>query len=146
MRGSRGTYVCSFVYPSIHPSVPPGSLRPEIGMTNESPPVFYRTLSPSGPLPCFLSLQFTIMQSRATGITDHILPLGDLLLALSSSVPSSYMPNLTTPNPFPLYLLSQPLTHPPVTYLSPLTPSLSSAEPKVGRGGKRQCIDANNCS
>ena len=25
----------------------------------------------------FLSLQFTIMQIRATGIADHILPLGD---------------------------------------------------------------------
>ena len=71
--------------------------------TNKSPPVFYRTLSPSGPLPnkgtnklksscvlqdivpfgplpCFPSLQFTIRQSRATGIADHILPLGDLLL------------------------------------------------------------------
>ena len=47
--------------------------------TNESPPVFYRTLSPSGPLPCFLSFRFTTMQSRATGIADHILPLGDLL-------------------------------------------------------------------
>ena len=46
--------------------------------TNESPPVFYRTSSPSGPLPCFPSLQFTIRQSRATGIADHILPLGDL--------------------------------------------------------------------
>ena len=48
--------------------------------TNESPPVFYRTSSPSGPLPCFPSLQFTIRQSRATGIADHILPLGDLFL------------------------------------------------------------------
>ena len=47
------------------------------GWTNESPPVFYRTSSPSGPLPC-LSFQFTTMQSRATGIADHILPLGDL--------------------------------------------------------------------
>ena len=37
--------------------------------------VFYRTLSPSGPLPCF-----TIMQSRALGIADHILPVGVLLL------------------------------------------------------------------
>ena len=45
---------------------------------NESPPVFYRTLSPLGPLPCFLSLQFIIMQSRAMGIADYILPLGDL--------------------------------------------------------------------
>ena len=47
------------------------------GRTNESPPVFYRTSSPSGPLPCFPSLKFMIMQSRATGIADHILPLGD---------------------------------------------------------------------
>merc|ERR1712074_436580 len=52
------------------------------GMTNESPPVFYRTSSPSGPLPCFISLHFTITQSRATGIADHILPLGDLLRLL----------------------------------------------------------------
>ena len=36
-------------------------------------------MSPSGPLPCFLPLQFTIMQSRALGIADRILPLGDLL-------------------------------------------------------------------
>ena len=31
-------------------------------------------------VPCFPSLQFTITQSRATGIPNHILPLGDLLL------------------------------------------------------------------
>ena len=52
------------------------------GMTNESPPVFYRTSSPLGPLPCFPSLHITIMQSRATGIADHILPLGDLLILM----------------------------------------------------------------
>ena len=46
-------------------------------LTNKSPPVFYRTSSPSGPLPCSLSLTETIIQSRATGIADHILPLGD---------------------------------------------------------------------
>ena len=46
---------------------------------NESSPVFYKTSSPSGPLPCSPSLKFTITQSRATGIADHILPLGDLL-------------------------------------------------------------------
>ena len=50
------------------------------GLTNKSPPVFYRTLSPSGLLPCLPSLQFTITQSRATGIADHILRLDDLLL------------------------------------------------------------------
>ena len=47
--------------------------------TNISHPVFYRIVSPAGALPCFLSLQFAIMQSRATGITDHILTLGDCL-------------------------------------------------------------------
>ena len=41
-------------------------------------PLFYRTLSPLGPLPCFLSLQLTIMQSS---IAEHILPLGDLLIS-----------------------------------------------------------------
>ena len=51
---------------------------------NESPPVFYRTLSPLGPLPCFLSLQFIIMQSRATGIADHILPLAYSLVFQAS--------------------------------------------------------------
>ena len=50
--------------------------------TNErKSPVFYRTSSPVGPLPCFPSLQFTIMQSRVTGIADHILPWGDLLFS-----------------------------------------------------------------
>ena len=62
------------------------SQRPDLGLegpnggthkqtherTNESPPVFYRTLSPSGPLPCYPSHKLTIMQSRATGIADHI--------------------------------------------------------------------------
>merc|ERR1711905_48554 len=53
--------------------------------TNKSPPVFYRTSSPLGPLPCFFSFQFTIMQSKATGIADHILPLGDLFTFLSDT-------------------------------------------------------------
>ena len=44
-------------------------------------PLFYMTLFPSGPLPRFLSLQLKIMQSRATGITEHILPLGNLLIS-----------------------------------------------------------------
>ena len=57
------------------------------------PPVFYRTSSPSGPLPCFLSLQITIMQIRATGIADHILPLGDLLGPILTQI----LPN--SPNP-----------------------------------------------
>ena len=60
-------------------------------MMNKSPPVFYRTSSPSGPLPCFLSLQFTIVQSRATCIADHVLPLGDLLFVILS-VRSSVRP------------------------------------------------------
>ena len=44
------------------------------GRTNESPSVFYRTSSPSGPLPFFPSLTFTIMQSRATGILTTYCP------------------------------------------------------------------------
>ena len=48
------------------------------GRTKESPPVFYRTSFPSGG-PCFPSLKFSIMQSRAMGNADHILPLGDWL-------------------------------------------------------------------
>ena len=58
---------------------------------NKSPPVFYLTLSPLGPLLCFPSVKFTIMQSRATGIADHVLPLGDLLtlrLTLNDLPPS----------------------------------------------------------
>ena len=64
---------------------------------NESPPVFYRTSSPSGPLPCFPSLRFTITQSRATGIADHILPLGDLLQEFL--YPQGYKSQSAGPNP-----------------------------------------------
>ena len=59
-------------WPDLRPDRP--DWRPE------SSPVFYRTLSPSGPLPCFPSHKFTIMQSRATGVADQTLPLGDLLI------------------------------------------------------------------
>ena len=73
--------VCSFVH-SFVPPRPSQALNLMDGRTNEwtkeSPPVFYRTLSPLGPLPCFLSLKFTITQSRATGFADHILLLGKL--------------------------------------------------------------------
>ena len=48
------------------------------GWTNKSPLVFFRTLSPLRPLPCFPSVHFKFMQSREIGIADHILPLGDL--------------------------------------------------------------------
>ena len=44
------------------------------GQTNEQKS---RTSFPSGPLPC-LSFRLTTKQSRATGIADHVLPLGDL--------------------------------------------------------------------
>ena len=71
------------------------------GMTNESPPVFYRTSSPLGPLPCFPSLQFTITQSRATGIADHILPLGDLLYPLSGLLLGFHLIHQSSkPSPF----------------------------------------------
>ena len=83
--GSEGDFCLSF-HPSIRlfPQALSGlksvltDSRPE--RVDFSPPVFYRTLSPSGSLPCFPSLQFIITQSRATGIADHILPLGDLLI------------------------------------------------------------------
>ena len=42
--------------------------------------MFYRTSCPSGPLPCYPSPTITNRHSRATGIADHILPLGDWLL------------------------------------------------------------------
>ena len=69
------------LWPYISPLTPEIQPKRMDGWTNErankSPSVFYRTLSPSGPLPC-LSFQITTMQSRATGIADHVLPLGDL--------------------------------------------------------------------
>ena len=46
--------------------------------TNKSHPVFYRTSSPSGPLPCYPSPTIPYIHIRAMGIADHILPLGDL--------------------------------------------------------------------
>merc|ERR1712074_12703 len=52
------------------------------GRTNKSPPVFYRSSSPSGPLPCYPSPSIANIHSRATGIADHILPLGDWFLSL----------------------------------------------------------------
>ena len=63
-----------FVHLSIHPSDHPSvclSICWCVGMS-------VTTSSPLGPLPCFLSFRFTTMQSRATGIADHILTLGDL--------------------------------------------------------------------
>ena len=47
--------------------------------------VFYRTSPPLGPLPC-LSFRFTTKQSRAMGIADHVLTLGDLFAVLSTYV------------------------------------------------------------
>ena len=49
--------------------------------------MFYRTLFPIEPLPCFFSLQFIIMQSRVKEImqsNDHIFPLGDLFYRILS--------------------------------------------------------------
>ena len=90
-------FVCSFVRPppfqlkaQIPASRPNPSLKAKsqplgtIKQTNESSPVFYRTSSPSGPLPCLPSPSVANIQSRATGIADHILPLGDWLHYCSS--------------------------------------------------------------
>ena len=122
------------------------------GMMNESPPVFYRTSSPSGPLPCFPSLQFTITQSRATGIADHILPLGDLFrseispkrlistlsyiksplsgpkLALSDLEPAFLHPKSTLFSP---KLALPDSVSPPRPVFSPLWPELCPMRPQI---------------
>ena len=110
----------------------------------------YRTLFPSGPLPCFLSLQLTIMQSKATGIADHILPLGDLFLFSPLLIPDSFaQPNLSvnqtflgsgpeglddlcfyTSGNFLLLLLLLLLLHPPPSPRIPvLRPNIQSLGP-----------------
>ena len=57
------------------------TLSPSEPLPKNKIPLFYRTSFPSGLLPCSPSLQFTITQSRATGIAEHILPLDDLFKA-----------------------------------------------------------------
>ena len=60
--------------------------------------MFYRTSSPLGPLPCTLSLTETIIQSRAMGIADHILPLGDLLVVFGLCYrPNDPVTSITAP-------------------------------------------------
>ena len=49
---------------------------------NKNPPVFYRTSSPSGPLSCFLSLQYKIMKIRASRLWSK---LSNLLTTTSNS-------------------------------------------------------------
>ena len=44
------------------------------------PPVFYRTSSPSGPLPCSTERLLLTNQQQGKGSADHILPLGDWFL------------------------------------------------------------------
>ena len=113
----RGTFVCSFIWdlrlkfqplglnPSLEAQIPASRLKSQPQgsnlhtrmdrqmdkqtnkRTNESPPVFYRTSSPSGPLPCYPSATITNIPSRATGIADHILPLGDLFPLFLGSGP-----------------------------------------------------------
>ena len=51
--------------------------------TNESPPVFYKTSTPLGPLPCYQSPTITNIYSRAMSIADHVLPLGDWFTSLA---------------------------------------------------------------
>ena len=48
------------------------------------PPVFYRTLSPSGPLPCSLQKLPSSVTQQGKGTDDHLLPLGDWLLQVTS--------------------------------------------------------------
>ena len=42
------------------------------GRTNKSPPVFYRTSSPSGPLPCFLFNFKHNLLRQGMGTADHL--------------------------------------------------------------------------
>ena len=79
---------------------------------NESPPVFYMTLSSSRALPCFLSPQITIMQSMAMDIADHILPSAQTQNPFGAIDPShNLMPTYTnsgaldTADPLSLLLL-----------------------------------------
>ena len=102
------------------------------GRTNKSPPVFYRTSSPSGPLPCFLSLKFTIMQSRAKGIADHILPLGDWLVLKSGL--SGLKLDLSSLKSGPLRPQIKPLgpqTKPLRPKIRPLRPQIRPFKPQA---------------
>ena len=50
--------------------------RTDVYTDGQIPPVFYRTLSPSGPLPCSpLNFNHTLLK-QGTGTADHLLPLG----------------------------------------------------------------------
>ena len=73
--------------------------------------MFYRTSSPLGPLPCFPSLHFTIMQSRAKGIADHILPFGCLCSSLLHLLTLSYL--VSKENASIAYLLALFIRGPP---------------------------------
>ena len=72
--------------------------------SSRSPPVFYRTSSPLGPLPCLPSPTIINIQSRATGIADHILHLGDWFFFFfffsysSAFLPPGSNPSLETSN------------------------------------------------
>ena len=118
------------------------------------------TSSPLGQLPCFPLLQFTIVQSRAMGIADHILPLGVLFLHsildrssilhsphhfpfsyhLSSRIPlsSTLNPTRYSPlfsfllyrSPLPSFLLYLPFFHSPLSHLCFL--HYSSPRPFLG--------------
>ena len=69
------------------------------------PPVFYRTSSPSGPLPCFhsnlhtnhLSTKATKQLKQGKGTDDHILPVGDWFSFSPSCLPPSKPPPCLSP-------------------------------------------------
>ena len=95
-------------------------------MDERKSPVYYRTLPPLGPLPCFPSLEFAIIQSRAMGIADHL--LGDLLF-VRLAVCHSY-----TPPPRPLRSQIRPvmpLIWPFRPQIKPLRPQLWPLKPKL---------------
>merc|ERR1712105_522939 len=86
----------AFGQPSIasHPLSQAGRMKVPLCSTGLRP---LRGRCPASP-----SLQFIITQSRATGIADHILPLGDLFvpLPLSPSPPIPLSPSPSLPPSF----------------------------------------------
>ena len=125
------------------------SLAPQLIQAGQTKvPLCSIGLSPLGPLPCFLSLEFLIMQSRATGISDHILHLGDwfrskisLLRPKINPLQPKISPLIPIINPFrPLWLL-WPLWSPNPLWpeTCPMRPQTCLLEPN-GRKKIHPCV------
>ena len=103
--------------------------------TNKSPPMFYRTLHRSlrGHYPAPPKLNFIILQSRAAGIADHILPLGNWFRPeICPSKPeigpfkSEILPPRPQTRPLRLQIIPlRPLSNPPRLQIIHLRPQSS---------------------